>query len=421
MANTKLTNFDHLQAAMTKVKEYVDAVDSTKAASDHVHGNLTNSGTLLTANAVVVTDANKKVTASTSITTTELSYLDGVTSAIQTQLNGKSASTHVHGNISNTGALATANAVVVTDGNKNILASTTITTTELGYLDNVTSNIQTQLNGKAASGHVHGNITNGGALGTANAVVVTDGSKLVTASTTITTTELGYLDGVTSKIQDQLNGKAGTEHGTHVTYATATPKAAGTAAVGTSGKLAREDHVHPVQTSVSGNAGSANKVNNNLIVKLNSGTTEGTNLFTYNGSDAKTINITPASIGAAGSSHGTHVTWATNAPKAPGTAAIGTVDRVAKEDHVHPVQTSVTGNAGSADKVNQSLKIQLNGGTTEGTNQYTFNGSEAKTVNITPAKIGASASTHTHDVVTDLGGIKAVATKDTTTYTDLNI
>ena len=41
---------------------------------------------------------------------------------------------------------------------------------------------------------------------------------------------------------------------------------------------------------------------------MNNGATEGTNLFTFNGSAAKTINITPSAIGAAPSSHGTHVT-----------------------------------------------------------------------------------------------------------------
>ena len=48
---------------------------------------------------------------------------------------------------------------------------------------------------------------------------------------------------------------------TNTTYAAATvaPKAAGTAAVGTSTKYAREDHVHPAQTTVSGNAGTATK------------------------------------------------------------------------------------------------------------------------------------------------------------------
>ena len=35
-----------------------------------------------------------------------------------------------------------------------------------------------------------------------------------------------------------------------------------------------------------------------LVIKLNGGTTEGTNMFTFNGSSAKSINITPSSLGA---------------------------------------------------------------------------------------------------------------------------
>lgn len=40
-----------------------------------------------------------------------------------------------------------------------------------------------------------------------------------------------------------------------------------------------------------------------LVIKLNSGATEGTNMFTYNATAAKTVNITPSAIGAALSSH----------------------------------------------------------------------------------------------------------------------
>lgn len=39
-----------------------------------------------------------------------------------------------------------------------------------------------------------------------------------------------------------------------------------------------------------------------------------------------------------------------------------------------------------------AMKIQLNNGTTEGTNQFTYDGSTAKTINVTPANIGALAS-----------------------------
>ena len=80
---------------------------------------------------------------------------------------------------------------------------------------------------------------------------------------------------------------------TNTTYtaATAAPKApASSAAVGTSAKYAREDHVHPLQTSVSGNSGSATKLANarTILVDLAS-----TDAKTFDG----TANITPGVSG----------------------------------------------------------------------------------------------------------------------------
>ena len=229
---------------------------------------------------------------------------------------------------------------------------------------------------------------------------------------------------------------AAKSHGTHVgdAYATATPKANGTAAVGTSSKIAREDHVHPLQTTVSGNAGSADKlseartitignkantfdgsanisysiadigaapashthkyagsssaggaansVKTNLIIKLNGGSTEGTNLFTFNGGTAKTVNITPDSIGAATSSHGTHVTWSTTAPKVAGTATVGSETAAARGDHVHAAQTSVSGNAGTATKWKNAITLTI------GNKGKSVNGSA--NVSWTLTEIGAS-------------------------------
>ena len=68
-----------------------------------------------------------------------------------------------------------------------------------------------------------------------------------------------------------------------------------------------DTHDHPylsnttkyaASSSVGGAATSANKVNSNLSIQLNSGTTEGTNLFPFNGSAAKTVNITASAVGA---------------------------------------------------------------------------------------------------------------------------
>ena len=81
-----------------------------------------------------------------------------------------------------------------------VLPSTTsigdVSSTELGYLDGVTSAIQTQLNAKAAL------------AGPTFTGTVTLPST--TSVGNVTSTELGYLDGVTSAIQTQINSKAST-------------------------------------------------------------------------------------------------------------------------------------------------------------------------------------------------------------------
>ena len=160
-------------------------------------------------------------------------------------------------------------------------------------------------------------------------------------------------------------------HGTHLSLGTGASNAA----------AGNHTHNYAGSSSAGGAATSANKVNTNLVVKLNSGTTEGTDLFTFNGSAAKTINITPSSIGAAAASHGTHLTIGTGASNA------------AAGNHTHNYAGSSSA-GGAANSVKTNLIIKLNGGTTEGTNLFTFNGSTAKTINITPSSIGAAASSH---------------------------
>lgn len=85
------------------------------------------------------------------------------------------------------------------------LVSSAVTDTELGYLSGVTSGIQSQLDAKQAS------ITGGATTIvssnlTASRALVSDSSGKVAVSA-VTSTELGYLDGVTSAIQTQLDGK----------------------------------------------------------------------------------------------------------------------------------------------------------------------------------------------------------------------
>lgn len=86
-----------------------------------------------------------------------------------------------------------------------------------------------------------------------------------------------------AKLQGQVNAKANTS--SIPTAATVTPKASGTAAVGTSTKYAREDHVHPLQTNVE----TATKLAKPRVIAI-AGAVSGS--ATFDGSSNVSINST---------------------------------------------------------------------------------------------------------------------------------
>ena len=315
------------------------------------------------------------------------------------------------------------------------------TATELNYVDGVTSNIQTQLNGKQAS-ITGGASTIASSNLTASRALVSNSSGKVAVSA-ITSTELGYLDGVTSNIQTQLDAKSASGH----------------------------THNYAGSSSVGGAATSANKVNSSLTVKLNGGNTEGANMFTFNGSSAKSVNITPSAIGASASghthddryyteseidsllseksdsehghiisdvsglqsaldgkantSHGTHVSYSTTAPVMNGTASVGSATTVARSDHKHPTDTSRASktefDAHTSDTtahMTSTQKSQLTAAYNHSTSAHAPSSAQAnviesikvngtaqtitsKAVNITvptnASDIGAAESSHNHD------------------------
>lgn len=108
--------------------------------------------------------------------------------------------------VSEAGAI-TASRALVSDTN-GVPTHSTVTTTEITYVSGVTSAIQTQINAKAptASPTFSGTITT--PLTASRALVTGASSELAVSA--VTATELGYVSGVTSAIQTQLGNKAGT-------------------------------------------------------------------------------------------------------------------------------------------------------------------------------------------------------------------
>lgn len=422
---------------------------------------LTKSGSTITltgsdGKTTSVTDSNTTYSLSSfgvTATAAELNYMDGVISNVQTQLNGKAASSHSHNTASTSaagflrqlngstsnylrgdGTWATppnttysnmsgastsaagkaglvpapakgaANRYLRSDGTwavppdtnttytlgsfgitataaeLNKLDGCTATVTELNYLDGVTSNIQTQLNGKAASSHSHAASQITGL--TASRALVSDSSGHPAVSA-ITSTELSYLDGVTSKIQTQLNGKAASSH----------------------------THNYAGSSSAGGAATSANKVNVTTLTSqnLNDYRTPGT-FFCAGGGN--TCTNKPSGIDNFGmyviqSASGWYTQilygsdddmytrrWASNGwtgwvkfystGNKPTAAAIG----AAAASHNH-----------SAANITSGTLAIARGGTGATT------AAAARTaLGITPANIGAAASSHTHSYLPLSGG-----------------
>ena len=116
----------------------------------------------------------------------ELNILDGVTAS--------------------TAELNILDGVTASTAELNILDGVTASTAELNYVEDVTSAIQTQIDSKQAT--ITGAATTiVSADLTAERVVVSDAEGKVSAST-VTPTTLGYLTGVTSAIQTQIDTKA---------------------------------------------------------------------------------------------------------------------------------------------------------------------------------------------------------------------
>ena len=102
------------------------------------------------------------------------------------------------------------------------------------------------------------------------------------------------------------------------------------------------------------------------------------------GTGATSASAARTALGAAAASHGTHVTYGTGAPKSAGTASAGTETTVSRSDHVHPAQTTVSGNAGSATKLATSRSID--GVNFNGTSDITHYGT-CSTAAATAAKV----------------------------------
>jgi hypothetical protein len=181
---------------------------STLAVTGAITSSSTVTCTGVTIGSAVITEAELEILDGATLSTTELNYVDGVTSSIQTQLDAKQAADADLTALSSCESGAAAALALLTSTEVAILDGATLSTTELNYVDGVTSAIQTQLDAKQAADAdltALASCQTGGAaalaLLTSTEIAILDGASLSTA-------ELNYVDGVTSSVQTQLDGKS---------------------------------------------------------------------------------------------------------------------------------------------------------------------------------------------------------------------
>ena len=109
------------------------------------------------------------------------------------------------------------------------------------------SNIQAQLAGDVA-GNILSQIDNHKS-DTSNPHEVSYEQVAAKSGVTTTKDELNRLSGVTGNVQNQLDGKAPSSHGAHVSFAATNPVMDGSATPGSASTVARSDHKHPTDTS----------------------------------------------------------------------------------------------------------------------------------------------------------------------------
>lgn len=236
IGNVSDSEISYLNGVTSSIQTQIDSKAYSTELSSHASDTTSVHGIADTSELATKTYANSAVSTHNSSTnvhgiadTTALAtktYADGIgTTAASNLSNHESDTTNIHG-IADTSVLVTTTQLALKQDKV-----TGVSDTEIGYLDGVTSAIQTQLDGKSSTGHTHTSsaVTDfteaaqdaiGNSLGSglsyndSTGAISVDTSTIQARVANVSDTEIGYLDGVTSAIQTQIDSKLSKSGGT---------------------------------------------------------------------------------------------------------------------------------------------------------------------------------------------------------------
>jgi hypothetical protein len=270
-----------------------------------INGNITATGTTLdlgnsTAASTISLGAGATATATTKAVNIGTNGASGSTTNIAIGSTTGTSTTTLQGNLTTTGT---------TTDIGNSTAAQQINIGSGGTLSGSTKNISIGNNGAS------GSTTNLGILSSISPPSA-GGTIIIGTNAQTTTTLNGTTNGVTLSADTNTTGLATTAFVVGQA-GSATPLVDGTAAVGTSLRYARQDHVHPTDTS---------------RAALASPTFTGVPAAPTAAVDTNTTQIATTAFVVGQASAAT--------PLVDGTAAVGTSLRYARADHVHPTDTT---------------------------------------------------------------------------------
>ena len=271
---------DSQAVALSNAKSYTDTEVAKKANVSHSHNDLYYTETEIDTKLSGINTSISNITNGTVVVKKAehaVSADSANTSGNADKLGGQLPSYYAKASDIPTGALAKKDTVSESDldsalaekvnaaaegnhshSNKSVLDG--ITSTKVSAWDSAEANAKTYADNAAttAATKVKNDLLNG--AGTAYDTLKELGDLIdtnVDAIEALETVAAGKADATHSHaiadvtgLQSALDGKAASSHGTHVTFdSTNKPKMDGTAAFGTSTKVARADHVHPTDTS----------------------------------------------------------------------------------------------------------------------------------------------------------------------------
>lgn len=189
---------DQTWAQISHVVHADDLDSAIQSAVSGILADTTFSGTIVLPSTTSIGD----------VSATEIGYLNGVTSAVQTQIDDVASDATYAYNTVTTHETSKANVASPTFSGDVVLPTTTsigdVSPAEILTLNGVTGSLQTQIDAKLAT------TTAENTYATINDPVFTGVADLPATTNIgdVTGTEISYLDGVTSAIQTQLNAKA---------------------------------------------------------------------------------------------------------------------------------------------------------------------------------------------------------------------